>query len=85
MIVNKIYRKAKKNIKEALLKMLDYCYDNEKLDKVEEKLITIGCKELVGAYGGGFIPDKAYEMLAKEVVKTLDKLNLRIQRRLKNG
>lgn len=85
MIINKIYSKAKKNVRDALLKILEYSYENEKLDKIEQQLIIVGCKELVGAYGGRFIPDKAYEMLAKEITKTLDKINKRLQRRLANG
>lgn len=85
MIINNVYSKARRRVRKTLLKALEYSYENEKLDSIEQKLIVSGCKELVGAYGGGFIPDKAYEMLAKEIVKTLDKINLRLQRRLKDG
>lgn len=85
MIINTLYSKARRKVRGTLLKMLEYSYENEKLDKIEQQLIIVGCKELVGAYGGGFIPDKAYEMLAKEITKTLDKINKRLQRRLKDG
>lgn len=84
MFFNKVYSKATRRVKKAMLKFLEYSYQNDKLDAIEEKLIVLGCKELVGAYGGGFIPDKAYEMLAKEITKTLDKVNIRLQGRLKN-
>lgn len=85
MLFNKVYSKASRRVKKTLLDFLNTSYQNEKLDAIEQKLIVLGCKELVGAYGGGFIPDKAYEMLAKEVIKTLDKINRRIARRLEDG
>lgn len=84
MIINTLYSKSRRKVRRALLKMLEFSYENEKLDKIEQQLIITGCKELVGTYGGGFIPDKAYEMLAKEITKTLDKINKRLQRRLKD-
>lgn len=84
MIINNVYRKARRRVKKALLKALEYSYENEKLDAIEQKLIALGMKELVGAYGGGFIPDKAYEFVAKQITKTLDKINKRLQVRLKD-
>lgn len=84
MLFNRVYSKARRRVRSVLLKALDYSYDNDKLDAIEQKLIVLGCKELVGAYSGGFIPDRAYEMLAKEITKTLDKINRRLARRLKD-
>lgn len=84
MKIDIIYSKATRRVKKTLLKVLEYSYENESLDSIEEKLIVLGCKELVGAYGGGFIPDKAYYFLAKEITKTLDKINKQLQERLKD-
>lgn len=84
MKIDIIYSKATRRVKKTLLKVLEYSYNNESLDSIEEKLIVLGCKELVGAYGGGFIPDKAYYFLAKEITKTLDKINKQLQERLKD-
>lgn len=84
MKIDFIYSKVRRRVRKALLSALEYSYQNEKLDAIEQKLIVIGCKELVGAYGGGFIPDKAYEAVAKEITKFLDKVNKKLQGRLQD-
>lgn len=84
MKINLLYSKVRKRVRKALLSVLESTYENEKLDAIEQKLIVAGCKELVGAYGGGFIPDKAYEAVAKEITKFLDRVNKRLQGRLQD-
>lgn len=84
MQIDLLYSKVRKRVRKALLSVLESTYENEKLDAIEQKLIVTGCKELVGAYGGGFIPDKAYEAVAKEITKLLDKVNKRLQERLRD-
>lgn len=87
MKLNNIYLKVRRRVRKALLKFLEYSYENEKLDNLEAKLIALGCKTLLSNYLqiGVAIPDKAYENVAKEVVKLIDKVNLRLQRRLKEN
>lgn len=84
MKIDIFYFKVRRKVRKTLLSALEYSYENEKLDAIEQKLIVLGCKELVGCYGGGVIPDKAYEAVAKEITKVLDKINKKLQGRLRD-
>lgn len=85
MKLNNIYSKVRRRVRKTLLQFLEYCYQNETLDGLETKLIALGCKTLLSSYLkiGVAIPDKAYDNVAKEVVKLIDKVNLRLQEKLK--
>jgi hypothetical protein len=70
-------------VRGRLLSLLE-ALQNEQVDKIEEALIAEGMKALVDSYTDKKIPDKAYQAVAKEVVKCLNKINDRLQKRLKS-
>lgn len=85
MFINNIYSKLRRRLRKKLLNFLEYSYQNDKLDSIEAKLVALACKEVVTCYFGLPVPDKVYDMVGKEVAKSIDKVNLKLQRRLRDG
>lgn len=85
MVINKIYSRVRKALRNALLNFLEESYQNEKLDGLEAKLVALALKTVVSSYLkiGIVIPDKTYEAMGQDVAEALDKLNLKLQERLK--
>lgn len=83
MYINILYSRVRRRVRGRLLSLLE-TLQNEDVDKIEEALIAEGMKALVDSYTDKKIPDKAYQAVAKEVVKCLNKINDRLQERLKN-
>lgn len=81
-----LYLKVRRKVRGKLLSLLELL-QNENIDKIEEALIAEGMKTLVGSYteAGNKIPDKAYQAVAKEVVKCLNKINDRMQDRIRKS
>ena len=86
MIIDIIYSRVRRKTRRKLLALLEIL-DNENIDKVEEALIAEGMRVLVGNYSsvGAKIPDKAYQAVAKEVVRCLNKTNRTIQLKIKES
>lgn len=83
MKIDILYLKVRRKVRGQLLSLLELL-QNENVDKIEEALIAEGMRTLVGSYTDCKIPDKAYDAVAKEVVKCLNKINDRLQKRLKS-
>jgi signal recognition particle subunit SEC65 len=83
MHINILYSRVRRRVRGRLLSLLE-ALQNEQVDKIEEALIAEGMKALVDSYTDKKIPDKAYQAVAKEVVKCLNKINDRLQKRLKS-
>ena len=81
-----LYLKVRRKVRGNLLSLLELL-QNEDIDKIEEALIAEGMKTLVGSYTdlGNKIPDKAYQAVAKEVVKCLNKINNRMQDKIRKS
>lgn len=81
-----LYLKVRRKVRGNLLSLLELL-QNEEVDKIEEALIAEGMKTLVGSYTdlGNKIPDKAYQAVAKEVVKCLNKINNRMQDKIRKS
>lgn len=83
MKIDILYSRVRRRVRGRLLSLLE-ALQNEQVDKIEEALIAEGMKALVDSYTDKKIPDKAYSAVAKEVVKCLNKINDRLQERLKS-
>lgn len=83
MKIDILYSRVRRRVRGRLLSLLE-ALQNEQVDKIEEALIAEGMKALVDSYTDNKIPDKAYSAVAKEVVKCLNKINDRLQERLKS-
>lgn len=83
MKIDILYSRVRRRVRGRLLSLL-VALQNENVDKIEEALIAEGMKALVDSYTDKKIPDKAYQAVAKEVVKCLNKINDRLQERLKS-
>lgn len=83
MKIDILYSRVRRRVRGRLLSLLE-ALQNEQVDKIEEALIAEGMKALVDSYTDKKIPDKAYQAVAKEVVKCLNKINDRLQERLKS-
>ena len=83
MHIDILYLKVRRKVRGRLLSLLELL-QNENVDKIEEALIAEGMKALVDSYASNKIPDKAYQAVAKEVVKCLNRINDRLQERLKS-
>lgn len=83
MKIDILYLKVRRKVRGQLLSLLELL-QNENVDKIEEALIAEGMRTLVGSYTDCKIPDKAYDAVAKEVVRCLNKINDRLQKRLKS-
>lgn len=80
MKIDILYLKIRRKVRGRLLSLLELLQD-ENVDTIEEVLIAEGMKTLVGSYTsiGAKIPDSAYNYVAKEVVRCLNKINDRMQ------
>lgn len=85
MNIDILYSRIRRKVRGRLLSLLELLQD-EKVDTIEQELIAEGMRVLVENYTdlGAKIPDKAYDAVAKEVVRCLNKINDRLQDRLKN-
>lgn len=81
-----LYLKVRRKVRGRLLSLLELL-QNEDIDKIEEALIAEGMRTLVGSYTdlGSKIPDKAYQAVAKEVVKCLNKINDHMQDKIRKS
>lgn len=79
-----LYLKVRRKVRGNLLSLLELL-QNEEVDKIEEALIAEGMKTLVDSYIGAKVPDKAYQAVAKEVVKCLNKINDRMQNKIRQS
>ena len=84
MTIDILYLKVRRKVRGNLLSLLELL-QNEEVDKIEEALIAEGMRTLVESYTGAKIPDKAYQAVAKEVVKCLNKINNRMQDKIKKS
>lgn len=83
MYINILYSRVRRRVRGRLLALLGLL-QNEDVDKIEQALIAEGMRTLVGSYTDK-IPDKAYDLVAKEVVRCLNKINDRMQNRIKKS
>ncbi len=86
MKIDILYLKIRRKVRGSLLSLLEKL-QNENVDKIEEALIAEGMRVLVSNYTSvdTKIPDGAYNAVAKEVVKCLNKINDRMQTKLKKS
>lgn len=86
MAIDILYLKVRRKVRGRLLSLLELL-QNENVDKIEEALIAEGMRTLVESYTnlGDKVPDKAYQAVAKEVVKCLNKINNRMQDRIRKS
>lgn len=84
MHIDILYLKVRRKVRGRLLSLLELL-QNENVDRIEEKLIAEGMRTLVDSYTDVKIPDKAYEAVAKEVVKCLNKINDKMQDRIRKS
>jgi len=86
MAIDILYLKVRRKVRGRLLSLLELL-QNEEVDKIEEALIAEGMRTLVESYTnlGDKVPDKAYQAVAKEVVKCLNKINNRMQDRIRKS
>ena len=84
MKIDILYSRVRRRVRGRLLSLLE-ALQNEQVDKIEEALIAEGMRTLVGSYTDCKIPDKAYDAVAKEVVKCLNKINNRMQDRIRKS
>ena len=84
MKIDILYSRVRRKVRGRLLSLLELL-QNENVDKIEEALIAEGMRTLVGSYTdvGSKIPDKAYDLVAKEVVKCLNKIHDHMQDRIR--
>lgn len=83
MHIDIFYSRVRRKVRGRLLSLLELL-QNENVDKIEQALIAEGMRTLVGSYTDK-IPDKAYDLVAKEVVKCLNKINNRMQDKLRKS
>ena len=84
MKIDILYSRVRRRVRGRLLSLLELL-QNEEVDKIEQALIAEGIRTLVGSYTDCKIPDKAYDAVAKEVVKCLNKINDRMQNRIRKS
>lgn len=86
MKIDILYSRIRRRVRGRLLTLLELL-QNENVDKIEEALIAEGMKFLVDSYtnAGAKVPDKAYQTVAKEVVKCLNKINNRMQNKIRKS
>lgn len=86
MRIDILYSRIRRKVRGRLLSLLESLQD-ENVDKIEEALIAEGMKTLVDSYSGiGVkVPEGAYKAVAKEVVKCLNKINDRMQDRIRKS
>lgn len=86
MKIDILYLKIRRKVRGRLLTLLELL-QNEEVDKIEEALIAEGMKVLVSNYTsiGAKIPEGAYKAIAREVVRCLNKINNRMQNRIRKS
>ena len=86
MKIDILYLKIRRKVRGSLLSLLEKL-QNENVDKIEEALIAEGMRVLVSNYTsvGTKIPDGAYNAVAKEVVRCLNKINDRMQNKIRKS
>lgn len=86
MKIDILYSRIRRRVRRKLLSLLELL-QNENIDKIEEVLIMEGMKFLVDSYtnAGAKVPDKAYQTVAKEVVKCLNKINDNMQDKIRKS
>lgn len=84
MKIDILYSRVRRRVRGKLLSLLEFL-QNENVDKIEEALIAEGMRTLVGSYVGMKVPDKAYDMVAKEVVRCLNRINDRMQDQIRKS
>ena len=84
MKIDILYLRIRRKVRGRLLSLLE-SLQNENIDTIEEALIVEGMKTLVESYTGMKVPDKAYQAVAKEVVRCLNKINDNIQTKIRKS
>lgn len=86
MKIDILYLKIRRRVRGKLLSLLEFLQD-ENVDKIEEVLIAEGIKLMVDSYTdmGMKVPDKAYQAIAKDIVKCLNKINDRMQDQIRKS
>lgn len=84
MKIDILYLRIRRKVRGRLLSLLE-SLQNENIDTIEEALIIEGMKTLVESYTGMRVPDKAYQAVAKEVVKCLNKINDNMQTKIRKS
>jgi len=86
MKIDILYSRIRRRVRISVLALLELL-QQEKIDNIEEILIAEGMKLLVDSYTdiGAKIPDKAYQATAKDIVKCLNKVNDRMQNRIRKS
>ena len=73
--------RIRKEVRRGLLELLE-TLQSEDVDKIEEALIAKGISIVASKYGSQEIPEAVSKAAAKEIVKCLNKINLKLQNRL---
>lgn len=86
MKIDILYLKIRRRVRGKLLSLLEFLQD-ENIDKIEEVLIAEGIKLMVDSYTdmGMKVPDKAYQAIAKDIVRCLNKINDRMQDQIRKS
>lgn len=84
MKIDILYLRIRRKVRGKLLSLLE-SLQNENIDTIEEALIVEGMKTLVESYTGMKVPDKAYQAVAKEVVRCLNKINNNMQTKIRKS
>lgn len=84
MKIDILYSRIRRRVRGKLLSLLE-SLQNENIDAIEEALIAEGMRTLVGSYTGMKVPDKAYDAVAKEVVRCLNKINNHMQDQIRKS
>ena len=86
MKIDILYLKIRRKVRGRLLSLLEFLQD-ENVDKIEEALIAEGIKLMVDSYTdmGMKVPDKAYQAIAKDIVRCLNKINNRMQDQIRKS
>ena len=84
MKIDILYLRIRRKVRGRLLSLLE-SLQNENIDTIEEALIVEGMKTLVESYTGMKVPDKAYQAVAKEVLRCLNKINDNIQTKIRKS
>lgn len=81
MQINFNVLRIRKEVRRGLLKLLE-TLQSEDVDKIEEALIAKGISMVASHYTDKEIPEVVSKAAAKEIVKCLNKINLKLQNRL---
>lgn len=81
MQINWDAMRIRKEVRRGLLKLLE-TLQSENVDKIEEALIAKGISIVASHYTDKEVPASIASAAAKEIVKCLNKINLKLQNRL---